>query len=128
MAMGFWQFPYRVWTAAPIGASGTLTSPALPVRALDAVLGCLIQVTSVAGAADVRLEYAIGDFTGTTFGSFDDEADLITSTATVFTTNPEGLHTREFALKPSPYLKLKVTELTGALTDTLVTLTMLGRE
>jgi len=79
------------------------------------------------GAADVKIEYAVSK-DGVNFGSFDDEDDIISSTNNLFSgANPEGIHTVGMPNPLAPFIKLKVTELTTTLADTLVDLTLIVR-
>lgn len=108
----------RLWSATAIGAAGTLTSGA--IRCLDGDADILsFKCVSAAGAADVKIEWA-GSDDGVTFNSFTSSDPLAASTNTTYTgKNPEDTH---FLIPPvAPWIQIKVTELTGALTDTLVT-------
>ena len=119
-------FNFSVWSSSAITASGTLTSGALDLRH-GVPEALLIQATSVSGAADVRVQYEVS-VDGVTFGAAADNPDLISSTNATFATTPEGLNRIDLSGLNAPYIALVVTELTGSLTDTLVTLTVTARE
>lgn len=117
-----------IWSVQAVGAAATLTSPVMATRMLNRVESLYILASSVAGAADVRVEYAVGR-TETVLGSSDDNDDIITSTNTDFATNPEGLHFVSMPTILAPFFRIEVDEISGGgLTDTLVTLGLIFRE
>ena len=116
-----------IWSATAIAAAGTLTSPTIDTFLMNRLESVLVQFTSVAGAATVKLEYAISD-DDVTYGSYDDETDIIADSNVDFATNKEGLHRVSMPAVGSRYFRLRVTELGGVLADTLVTLTLLFRD
>lgn len=117
-------FPLRLWTAALIASGGTLTSDVIDQSALIRVEGLELKATSVAGAADVKIEYAEVDDAGNVTG-FDSHTDILASSAAQ--TNPEQMHAIAFPTVVSRRFKLLVTEL-ASLADTLVTLNLICRE
>lgn len=116
-----------IWSALALVASGSAESPVIDLRTVKNPESVLIKASSVLGVADVKLEYAISK-DGVTFGSFDDEGDIISSTNTLFSgANPEAIHAVGMPSPLAPFIKLKVTELSGSVTDTLVDLTLVLR-
>lgn len=118
--------PIRLWSATALGVSETLTSPAIFCSRLARAESLMCQFTSVLGTPQVKAEYAISE-NGTDFGSFADYTDLISNSSSVFPT-PEGLYTVSLPSFLAPWVKIKLTELTGALADTLATVVLLVRE
>lgn len=118
-------FPYRLVAATTIGASGSVESPIINSQKADPEV-LMLRVTSVAGAADVRVQYCISN-DGITFNSYTSQDDLVTSTATEFAgKGPEEYHA--LVLPLAPWMKVKVTDVTAALVDTIVDLTLWSRE
>ncbi len=116
-----------IWTAEALVASGSAESPVIDLRTVKNPESIMIKASSVLGAADVKIEYAVSK-DGVNFGSFDDEDDIISSTNTLFSgANPEGIHTVGMPNPLAPFIKLKVTELTTTLADTLVDLVLILR-
>lgn len=119
--------PYAVvlWTAKPLTPSGTLTSRELSNHAADPEV-LLLTVTSATGNADVKVEYQVAQDDAGTFGTATAQAPIVTSTATEFSgAFPEERHI--LLLPAAPTFRLVVTELTGTLSDTLVTATAVFR-
>jgi hypothetical protein len=109
-----------LWTAAPLGALGILRSVPLSNLALDPEV-LLFQATSVAGAADVKIEFEIAQDGAGTFGSATANDPLVSSTATEYAGKaPEEVHS--ILLPAATLFRLLVTEL-GNNADTLVTAT-----
>lgn len=107
-----------LWSATALAVSGTLTTGA--IRCLDGDAAILsFKVTSALGAADVKIEWA-GSDDGVTFNSFNSADPVVASTNTTYgALNPEDTH---FIVPPvAPFVKFKVTELSGSVSDTLVT-------
>lgn len=118
--------PVRLWAQTALAVSGTLTSPAIDLRRIKSVTALMCQFTSVVGTPQVKVEYAVSD-DGVAFGAFTDNAPLVANSSSAFPT-PEGLTGVAVSLPLGSFIKLKLTELTGALGDTLVTITLLVRE
>lgn len=108
-----------LWSAAALATSGTLTSPALDMRRADKFEALLCTFSSAAGLAQVKVEYAISQ-DGVTFGAFTDNAALVLDSSVDFPT-PEGINAVPGPALKAPYYQVKLTELSGALSDTLVT-------
>ena len=116
-----------IWTAEALAASGSAESQVIDLRTIKNTESVMIKASSIAGAADVKLEYAVSK-DGIIFGSFDDNDDIISSTNTLFSgANPEDIHAEPMSAPLAPFIKLKVTELTTTLSDTLVDLTLVLR-
>ena len=115
-----------LWDTTALGLSGTLTSPAIDLRRADKIEALLCLFTSVAGTASVKVQYAVSE-DGVTFGAFTDYANLVTDSSVDFPT-PEGLYAVQFPDLRAPWIKIKLTELTGALSDTKVTVTVEMKE
>lgn len=105
-----------IWDNELVGASGTLTSVPLSSLGLDAEQ-LELKVSSAAGAADAKLEYAVASDTVGGFGSLTAQEPLIASTAALDA--PEEFH--QVLLPSVPVFRLTLTELTASLADTRVT-------
>jgi hypothetical protein len=106
-----------LWDVTAIASTATLTSPPIPLSRAD-FESILYKATSVAGTADVKIEYAISE-DGTNFGSFDDNTDLVASSNAVPTA--EGLKTIPGVTVAAPWMKIKVTGTASNNADTLFT-------
>lgn len=115
-----------IWSAFALGLSATKESQVISLKNIIRPESILFKASSVAGVARVKVEYAISD-DGVAFGSFDDETDIIVDSDADFSTNKEGLHAVSLAAPLAPFMKFKLTELTGSLSDTLVDMTLLLR-
>jgi hypothetical protein len=109
-----------IWSAEPITALGTLTSVPLSAVGMDPET-LLFKCTSVAGAADVKIEFKLAQDGAGTFGSATAQDPLVSSTATEYAGKlPEEAH--EILLPSAATFQLLVTEL-GNNADTLVSAT-----
>ena len=63
---------------------------------------------------------------GTTYGSFSDYTDLVASTAAFAT--PEGLTAVALPNMLAPFVKLKATGINANPADSILTVTLVGRE
>ena len=115
-----------ILAAHALGSAAVKAGQGISLRKVIKLEAVLIKASSVAGSANVRLEYVISD-DGVTFGAYADEPDIIVSTSTLFTSNPEAIHRVALDIPLAPFIKLQVTELTGSLSDTLVDLSLLVR-
>ena len=123
-------FEIVLWDGTTVGASATLTANEVDLRHIREIIGVHVQFTSVAGAANCRIEYAVSN-NGTDFGSSNDNADILDSSANNidFLTNPEGIHTIASGIAVLPqFIQIEVDELTTTLSDTLVTVSMICKE
>ncbi len=116
----------ELFSGEALAASGTLTSPVIDLENTIKAESIFIKASSVLGVADVKVEYAVSK-DGVNFGGFNDATDIITSTNSVFSTNKEGVHTVAMPAVLSRYIKLRVTELSTTVADTLVDLDLLVR-
>ena len=115
-----------LWALQAIGAAATLTSPAIDVRRATRLESLMCLFTSVAGTPKIKVEYAVsGD--GTAFGAFTDNSPLVADSSVAFAT-PEGLTSVALPAPLANFIKVKLTELTGALADTLASATLVLRE
>lgn len=122
-------FQFDLFNDETINGTGSATTPALDLRWIDRVEALLIKAESDSGAADVKVEYAISKSKADAdFGSFDDEVDILESSNTDFTTNPEGWHTVSMPNPLAPFIKIKVTGVGTNPSDTKVTARLLCRE
>lgn len=124
--------PARVWNATAIASTATLTSPALDLRRQD-FEALVYQASSVAGTADVKIEYAICrddclaiPVTSCTCGAFADNAALVASTNAL--SNPEGWHTALGVTVGAIVMKIKITGSASNNADTLFSADFVGRE
>ena len=124
MAEHLFQLP--IFAAESLGTSATLTSAGIDQRRISRIESLLIQVTSVAGAADVRVEYAISQ-DDSTYGSSNDYDDIVESSNTDFVT-PEGITVVSMPAILAPFFQIEVDELTASLSDTLVTAWIIAME
>ena len=108
----------ELWDADALASGGTLTSVPLSSIGMDPE-HLEIKVTSAAGAADVKVEYAVPSDTVGGFGSLTAQDPLVASTATEWASEaPEEFH--HLLLPSVPQFRITVTEL-GTNSDTLVT-------
>ncbi len=121
-------FRVPLFSVQAVGAAATLLSSAIDNRFIDRWEALQLQVTSVVGNADVRVEYAISDDAGVTFQSADNDADILTSSNTDLT-NFEEAHMIPMPAILANHFRIEVDEISaGALTDTLVTVILIARE
>ena len=118
--------PLRLWSATALGTDAVLTTGPIDCRNQDPEV-LMFRAASVAGTADVKLQYKISN-DGITFNSIDSQADLVSTTVTEFTgANPEEYHALNIPL--APWIELVVTEISAAnLSDTLIDGTLWMRE
>jgi hypothetical protein len=116
----------RVMTNAGINATATAESTPLRIVKLGTMESLFVQVTSVDGAPDIKIQYALSldDTTYTDYALYD---PLVTSSATEFTDDPEGLNPVDSPPLFGNFVKFKVTGLAGNQTDTQVNLWFVGR-
>ena len=115
-----------IWTAEALGISGTAESQVISLKNTIKPESILFKASSVAGAAQVRVEFAISE-DGVAFGGFDDHTDIIADSNADFANNKEGVHAVSLAAPLAQFMKFKITELSGSLSDTLVDMTLLLR-
>lgn len=108
-----------------VNATGAVESAILDVRWSERAEALMFQAASASGTADVKFEYAISP-DGTAFGSYDDEADILASSAAL--TNPEGWHTVPMPNMLTPFVKIQVKGVASNPADTRVTAYMMHRE
>ncbi len=110
------------------GINATADEESTPLRIvkLGAMEAIWVQVTSAGGAPDVKLEYALS-LDDTTYTDYALYTDLLTSSATVFTDDPEGVNPIDLPPLPGNFVKFRVTGLAGNQTDTRANLWFAGR-
>lgn len=118
-----------LFSSVLINATGSEESEALPLQHILQVEGFSLRAASVAGDADVTLEYALSP-DGTNFESYDDNQPITSSTATDKAGNPEGYNTfpMPFSIPASGFIKFRVTGVGSNAADTLVDLYLYFRE
>lgn len=117
----------RLLTNEAVASTGNAVSPALHLNLIDSIDAIVLKASSVAGAADVRVQYATSP-DGTNFDAYDDNEDLCPSTLLQFPNNPEGYNVLPAPAARNLYLKLKVTGIGSNNADTLVTAIAMCRE
>lgn len=93
----------------------------------ERVESLLLQASSVTGTADVKAEFATSWDT-TSFDSYDDHADITSSTATDRSNNAEGMNVFSVSAPLNRYIKVRITGVNLNPTDTLVTAYLIVRE
>jgi hypothetical protein len=114
-----------LYSAEALVASATLTTPVIDTKFMSRIEGLVLKATSVLGDADVKVEFSTSN-DPLSFPSFDNETDLIASTDAL--TAPEETTTVAVPTPIARYVKFKITELTGTVEDTLITLDLMFRE
>lgn len=121
------QVRHALFRATLINATGTAESGVVDTSQMERTVGVAVKASSVAGAADVKLELRYSS-DGVTFGAYADETDVIASTNTGFGATPEGLHVVDFELKDVRYVQFLLTGVGANPADTLVDITLTGQE
>lgn len=86
-----------------------------------------LQVTSVAGTADVKAEYATS-WDNVTYDSIADTTDITSSTLLDKANNPEGVNVFPVSAPLNRYIKITITGVAANPADTLVTAYLILRE
>lgn len=111
------RYSMPLWEATALAASGTLVTGVIDCRRGDPE-GLLLKVTGT-GTPDVKLEAAFSN-DGVTFNAYTAQDPIVASTNTEYATlQPQDFHL--IGIPWAPFLKLKLTELTGSVADTVVT-------
>lgn len=105
-----------LFAATAVGATGSFTTPAIDLRQINAI-SLMFLVQAPTGAPDVKIEHAVG-WNGTDFGSFDDNSDLVDSSATL--PSPQGISAVALPNFLAPWVKFKVTGLAGNAAGTVI--------
>lgn len=118
--------PFLIWHtlwASPgtaLGAGLTLTSPSIDTRLLTRIEGLQLRASSVAGVADVRIEYQTS-WDDVNWDEEDDNTDIAASTLLAKPGNPEGWNTYPVPAPLARYIRFLVDEISAAaLADTLL--------
>lgn len=121
---------HTLWASpgTTVGAAATLTSPSIDTLHLDRIEGLQLRASSVAGTADVRVEFQTS-WDGTNWDEEDDNPDIVASTLLAKAGNPEGWNTYPVAAPLARYIRFMVDEISAAaLTDTLIEAKLTCRE
>lgn len=111
-----------------VNGTAAITSPSILLEYATRVEGVFLRARSVAGTADVRLEYA-QSWDGTEYDSFDDTADITSSTNTDRPGNAEGFNIYTMpGTVGNRYIQIRATGTATNATDTLVTGYLIVRE
>lgn len=122
------QTVYTLWSGTTIGAAATLTSAAIDLLHVDTIEGLRLRVSSVAGTANVRVEFQTSH-NNIDWDEEDDNPDITASTLTDKAGNPEGWNSFPLPNPLARYIRFLVDEISAAaLTDTLVEAKLLVRE
>ena len=117
-----------LWTGTTVGAAATLTSAAVDLNHVDLVESLLLRVSSVAGVADVRVEFQTS-YNNNDWDDEDDHPDITASTLLAWPGNPEGWNRYPMPAANNRYIRFLVDEISAAaLADTLVEARLLCRE
>lgn len=112
-----------------INGAGSAESDAIVLAFVAALAGLVLQAASVAGTADVKLEYVTSP-DGTNYEDYTDTQDITSSTLTDRTGGPEGFNA--FVMPPltpgSQTIKFRVTGVNANPADTRVTVYAFIRE
>lgn len=116
----------KLFTSALVSglASGVLSSTVNLRFDVERLEGLLFITSSTTSTGDVSFEYAISP-NSAVFGSFADEAAILTSTFSL--TNPVGWHTVALPNVLAPYVQFRVSGTGSNPTDTRVTAELLLR-
>mgnify|MGYP001614628985 FL=1 len=119
---------YLLWSGTTIGGGATLTSAAIDLLHVDLVEALRLRVSSVAGTANVRVEYQTSH-NGTDWDEEDDNVDIVASTLLAKAGNAEQWNSFPMPAPLARYIRILVDEISAAvLTDTLVESKLLCRE
>lgn len=122
------QTVYTLWSGTTVGGGATLISAAIDLLHVDLVESLALRVSSVAGTANVRVEYQTSH-NGTDWDEEDDNPDITASTLTDKAGNPEGWNNFSMPAPLARFLRIHIDEISAAvLTDTLVSAKLVCRE
>lgn len=114
--------PVRLWTAAALSSTGTLTSDPLFVGRLKRLESIMFKLTVGAGDPDIKIEWLLGDDQG----NYSSAVTLSSSTAADFSGSPSGENVLALSAPLALNVKIKLTELASKATT--VTMVLIGRE
>lgn len=117
---------YEFYAAQAIGASAVITTGALDLYFAEEIKGVVMRVASVAGVANVKVEYETSH-DGANWDHRDDNPDVVASTLTAKPNNAEGWNAYSFPPSFNQWIRLVITNLTVE-TDTLVDLKLVYGE
>lgn len=123
------RVPFRVFSAVTVASTNSAESEVIDcTNGLPVSL--VIQLTSATADPDVKLQVATSA-DGTTFGSYDDFAEIIASSLGAFGTSVQLPHTITFAetsFPRAPFLQFKLTGINSNPSDTIATVTLYVEE
>ena len=119
---------YTLFLDVLVDATAAITSPSISLEYATQVESVFLRARSVAGTADVKLEYA-QSWDGTEYDSFDDTMDITSSTNTDRPGNAEGFNTYTMPTTiGNRYIQIRATGTATNAADTLVTGYLIMRE
>ena len=119
---------YTLFLDVLVNATAAITSPSISLEYATQVESVFLRARSVAGTADVKLEYA-QSWDGTEYDSFDDTMDVTSSTNTDRPGNAEGFNTYTVPTTiGNRYIQIRATGTATNAADTLVTGYLIVRE
>ena len=119
---------YTLFLDVLVNATAAITSPSISLEYATQVEAVFLRARSVAGTADVKLEYA-QSWDGTEYDSFDDTMDITSSTNTDRPGNAEGFNTYTVPTTiGNRYIQIRATGTATNAADTLVTGYLIVRE
>ena len=118
---------HTLFLDALVNATAAIISPSISLEYATRVEGLFLRARSVSGTADVKAEYATS-WDGTEYDSFDDNADITSSTVTDKANNTEGFNTFSVAATLNRYIQIRVTGVAANPADTRVTAYLIVRE
>lgn len=107
-------------------SAGSSTSLSINLQHISRIVSVMLTAISATGTSDVKLEYAVSH-NDSTYGSFDDYADIIASSVTEFVTD-EGFTVVSMPEILAPFVKFKMTGVASNPADTIATMYLLCRE
>lgn len=113
------QFNAKIFNSVTIPASGTSTSPILPLQGSIAGIGGYFTVYyEISGSGTAKIEY-LGSLDGETFIEPTGASDVGSSLTATSGPGTDGKDILSFAPIATPYYKIKVTETGGSSTVTI---------
>lgn len=103
-----------------VNATAAVESGWLDTRHMEKLRGLTLSATSVLGAANVKLEYQVSE-DKMSATDYSEAQALTSSTATDFTTAPEGMHSLDMPDVNARYVRFRVTGVGSNPADTRVT-------
>ena len=118
---------YPLMLEKTINLTGNEISAYVSLEYAERIESLLLQARSVSGTADVKAEYSTSWDT-TNFDSFDDNADITSSTVTDRANNIEGWNTFSMAAPLNRYIRIRITGVAANPADTIASAYLIVRE